>query len=165
MKRFMILAVLGTLAACGYQPVATQTVTTQLSGIEVANLPDRSGQQLRLLLTDRLQGSGATAPLYRLEVGFNERRRDLGLQKDATATRAQLTLRAEYKLIRLSDGATAAKGDVRSVASYNILQSPYGSLITEKDARSRALAELADSITRRLSLALKAPELERTGAP
>lgn len=156
MKKIFALTVIGLLAACGYTPVAAPAVTKALTGIEVANLPDRPGQQLRLLLIDRLHGGGASPAAYRLEIGFTESQRDLGLQKDDTTTRGQLTLNADYKLVRISDGVEATKGHVRSTASYNILQSPYGSLVTQTDARDRALTELADSITRRLSAALAA---------
>ncbi|HAU28695.1 MAG TPA: hypothetical protein DCW68_01095 [Rhodospirillaceae bacterium] len=155
MRRFaFILAFLAS--ACGFHPVLQarpegKAVPAEMSHIMVSGIPNRSGQILRNLLIDRF-GKTADNPTYILDITLAENIVNLGLKKDATATRAWLYLTSSFTLTRKSDGEILLHGPARASASYNILDSGYGSYITENDARKQALAVLSEGITRRLAL-------------
>jgi LPS-assembly lipoprotein len=109
------------------------------------------------MLRERLNPDGKPAdPKYVLSVTLQERRDRLFLEKDETATRANLTLRANFALRRISDGEIVAAGLSRAVSSYDILGAgfEFASVVSEEDARVRGARALSDDIKTRLALAL-----------
>ncbi len=104
------------------------------------------------LLRDRLNPSGQpTAPKYELIVQLNESIREVALESDETATRADLSIIAIYSLRRFDNQKIVSRGRSRSVSSYNILEKQFASTISEADARSRTLRDIADDIRIRLA--------------
>ena len=160
--RFALLLLLPLLAACGFeplygQPTATgQRVEQQLADVAIDNLPDRRGQQLRLLLSDRFYGTTAPAPTarYRLAVTYTASKQDLGIARDDSATRSRLNLTASYKLIDATSKEPLLEGKERAFVSYNILTGPYATLAAEENAYDRGLVQLADLLTNRVALYL-----------
>ncbi|MDJ0950053.1 MAG: LPS assembly lipoprotein LptE [Alphaproteobacteria bacterium] len=146
------------LTACGYRPLyAPQdpAAAPDMSTVKVRLIEDRSGQALRNLLLDRMNPNGEPAnPEYELEVELTEDRRNLGLRKDETATRADLTVQANYELRKVGQADIVLVGRSRSVSSFNIVQSQFATLAAETDARKRALRELSDQIVLRVALHL-----------
>ena len=74
LKPFLLLAVL-PVGGCGFTPLYGQsgnsTVAAKLDTIEVQNIPERTGQMLRLALETQLHADGApTEQLYSLTVGY-----------------------------------------------------------------------------------------------
>ena len=76
----------------------------------------------------------------------------LGVRKTAFATRANLTVKAQYRLVSLAGGETLVSGDNSITVSYNILDSEYATQAAEKDARARAVRELSEEIRTRLGV-------------
>lgn len=159
MRRRALLAAMATLplAGCGFQPLygrarAVTPVGDSLNAVAIATIQDRSGQVLRNLLIDRMH-IGGTPPVapYLLSVALRERVIDLGIRKDAVATRGQIRFTASYALTRRVDGASLLSAGARSTASYNILPSEFGTTVTAEDARRRGLEVLANDIVTRLS--------------
>jgi len=157
-----ILLVLAlALAACGYKPlygergVDNRSVADEMALIRIESIPDRIGQQMYNMLRERLNPYGKPGdPKYVLSVTLLERRDRLFLERDETATRANLTLRANFVLRRLDDGEVVATGQSRAVSSYDILSSQFASVVSEEDARVRGARMLIDDIRTRLALAL-----------
>ena len=148
--------------ACGFQPVYSEqrnASAATLASIAIAPIEDRRGQQLRNLLKARLSPKGpADRALYRLTVKLTEAKAELALRKDESATRANLTLTAEYVLERLPPYPPgAARGNAVSTNSYNVLESDYATLSAENDARDRALRTLAEEIRLRVASAINNP--------
>ena len=155
------------LAGCGFRPLnngaaapgtgtGDQTVQTtvldELAAIQIAPLSDRAGQQMHNLLRDRLNPSGQPgAPKYELQVQLRETIRELAFESDETATRADLTIVANYSLRRFDNQKTITSGRTRSISSYNILERQFASTISEADARRRTLRDIANDIRTRLS--------------
>lgn len=151
------------LAACGFQPLNSRSTNTpagnsqlsnleELGAIRIAPLSDRTGQEMHNLLRDRLNPSGQpSAPRYQLEVRLTESIRELAFESDETATRADLSIVASYRLLKLDTQKQLSSGRSRSISSYNILERQFASTISEADARSRALKDIADDIKIRLS--------------
>lgn len=144
--------------ACGFKPVYGTTAHDSAVGAALANvhidpITDRNGQVLRNNLIDRFYTDGRPAgPRYRLAVALAATEEELGIQKDATATRARLRLQASYELIEISTGQVVYRTFSRSVVSFNLLDSQFAVLATRQDAYDRGLTELADDIRTRLSL-------------
>ncbi|TWA95542.1 LPS-assembly lipoprotein [Azospirillum brasilense] len=152
-------AVLAT-AACGFQPMygnlgANSIGTAELQQVEIGGIKDRYGQKLRNLLIDRFYADGRpAAPRYRLETVLTASEQKLSLQKDATATRAQLVVNAPYQLIDAATGAILFQANARSYISYNVLEQQYGALATVENAYDRAILEISNEITTRVAAQL-----------
>ena len=149
------------LTGCGFSPMygsnsvlQPQGVSTQINNVFVDNIPDRTGQYLRNLLIDRFYKLGRPQnPEYKLLVtDLKEASIGLGIRKDASATRAQLKIRATMKLVRSLDNKVVYARNIHTITSYNILDSQFTTLVSEQDARKRGLIEMADMLTRHVSL-------------
>ncbi len=147
------------LSGCGFQPLyapsAPQAASPidRMAAIRIAPMPDRIGQQMHNLLRDRLNPRGQPGdPAYRLDVRLSESRRELGIRKDETATRANLILSARFTLREIDSKRVLLQETARSVNSYNILTSQFATAFSEADARERALRELSESIRTRLAI-------------
>lgn len=147
-------------AACGFQPLYGgigdgRDTAAVLAEVDVGIIPDRTGQQLRNELLDRMNPAGRPAdPRYRLSVTLRESATRLAIRRDNTATLASLTLTAGYELVSLSDNQSVLSGSVRSVNTYDISQEEFATVSAERDARRRAATDLADGITARVSVFL-----------
>ena len=152
-----LAACLALLGGCGFQPLYGQrdrgSVAAELAAVKIKLIENRIGQQLHNFLLDRLnpRGKPATA-IYDLIIELEESKEDLAIRKDETATRANLTLRAEYELRRVATGEILVEGFSRSVTSYNIVDSDFATLSAESDARKRAVREISEDIKVRLGI-------------
>jgi LPS-assembly lipoprotein len=161
-----LLLLLLALAACGFQPLYGRDSETgvaandELARVMVLPIRQRTGQQMHNLLRDRLNPLGQPVePSYTLSVKLIERITELGIQQDATATRAQLTMVAEYALRDMSGETVLYSGRARSANSYDILEDPYATQVSEFDARERTLETLSDTMKIRLATFFnRAPE-------
>ena len=150
------------LAGCGYHPLYGEhgadnaSVVDELALIHIEAIPDRTGQQMYNMLRERLNPYGRPEqPKYALSVALTETRENLFLEKDETATRANLTLKASFVLRRIDDGTVITTGSSRSISSYDILSSQFASVISQEDARERDARAISDDIRTRLALVLQ----------
>jgi LPS-assembly lipoprotein len=151
------------LSSCGFRPLYQSGGggdEAALATIEVVRIKDRIGQQLRVLLSEGLAPRGRSARTdYRLTVTVTERKAGLAIKKDETATRANLTIYADFNLRALhSPRLGAFSGTALSTISYNILTSDFATLSAERNARNRALRTLAEEIRLRVASALRNPK-------
>ena len=153
-----VLAV-ASLTGCGFQPLygpAQDNETSppdSLAATRIQPLKGRTGQQLHNLLRDRLNPAGQPGkPAYSLEIQLRKTTKELGIRKDETATRANLTMTANFKLRDFESRTVLLNGRSVSVNSYNILDALYATTVAEDDAVKRGLRELADDIRLRLAL-------------
>lgn len=164
-KRIAILSVCIAVSACGFRPLYAPPAEDvsggsvyafeELKAVEVALLPDRDGQYLRNKLVRLLQPEGrARVTKYGLQVSFSENKSSLDVQQSAVATRANLSVTANFSLVALSDGRAVHTGNVRATGGYNIFDSEFQTLIAEQGARERALDSIAEQIRIRIATAL-----------
>ena len=150
-----VLAASVLVASCGFRPLYAERATGvsfQLAAIEINVIDNRVGQILGNHLRDQFNPYGRPSnPLYRLGVTTNETKQDLAIRKDETATRANLTLSADFTLSHADSGKELIRGSVQSTNSYNILSSDFATLSAEDDARRRAVREIGDDIKTRLA--------------
>jgi LPS-assembly lipoprotein len=149
------------LAGCGYHPLYGQrgadnaSVVDELALIRIEGIPDRTGQKMYNMLRERLNPYGKPEQAkYALSVALTETRETLFLEKDETATRTNLTLKASFILRRLDDSSVLVTGSSRSVTSYDILSSPFATEVSKEDARERCARAISDDMRTRLALAL-----------
>lgn len=160
----MTAVLAGTLSlnACGFQPLYGQSlagpqVQPHLASIFVQPIPDRIGQVLRTKLSRTLSPkTRTTAPAYELRITLTESLSTLAVERDASATRANLTLTSSFTLVRRADSLTLYSGAVNSIASYNILTSQFATKIAKDDARARAVQDLSVIIRTRLAIYFQA---------
>lgn len=146
------------LAGCGFRPLYGSKsdapgLAAELASVEVAPIPERTGQLLRNALEQRMErAGGAYRKAYTLELEVDESTEALGLGRDATVTRANLVVTAAFQLRQ--NGTVIWSGQSRSAAAYNVLTQQYATIASERDSRDRAVTQVADDITRRLAVFL-----------
>jgi LPS-assembly lipoprotein len=151
-------AVYVSVAGCGFEPLharKTGAAPSSLAEIRIETIADRIGQQLHKLLLDKLNPKGRPAAArYVLSVKLSESLQKLGVRKDEVATRANLVMRASFRLARANDDFTLLTASAISANSYNILRSDFATLSAENDARASAVRELSDEIRTRIGIYL-----------
>lgn len=167
----LVFLLLGFVAGCGFRPLYGRhednygnAVSDQLALVRITPIGDRAGLLLRNHLFDRMTPRGSpSAPLYELEVTLSNASQSVILRKDATATRANLTLSASFNLTTLGSGTpvTVMSDMARSVVSYDILDAQFATVSAEKNAQERAVHELASDIVNRLAVYFSNPAADR----
>ena len=133
-----------TVGACGFTPIYGDggVVGSRLSRIAVTTQDDRLGYRVREQLEDALGRNGSAAPLYRLETSITQSRRPLGRRIDDTATRYELTVRAQWTLVYIGPGDPIT-GTETVTTTYAAADQPYAAIAAQQDGEERAAAELA----------------------
>ena len=155
--RGLVLVASLLLAACGFHPlyggISGDVRRLELSQITVTPIESQLGSDLRNELIDRLTPDGEPPyPQYRLDVALHEFREGLAIQKDASVTRWNYQLTADYQLFDLGTGKVVIKGSATSIAAYSVVDSQFATLSAEKDAERRAAIDLGDELDLRLAL-------------
>jgi LPS-assembly lipoprotein len=165
-RNAVLVAMLLSLAACGFHPLHGRTQTTgiaatdQLARIKIEQIPDRLGQEFHNALSDRITPKGPPSqPRYFLRVSATEAIQELGIRKDETATRANLRLSVEYTLYDSITRKAVFTSEQKTVGSYNILESDFATLAAEKDIRDRLILKVSDNIKTSLAIHLSRQNL------
>lgn len=158
-RTISFLVVLGLLGACGFRPLYGDRTgggaPYKLAMIKVEAIPDRIGQLLHNHLLTALNPRGRPRRArYILQTRVEESTSSLAVRKSAFATRANLTVNANYSLTTPAGGKTLFSAKSSITVSYNILDSEFATLMAEKDARARAVREVSEDIRIRLGVFL-----------
>ena len=145
------------LAGCGFSPLygkhgtaSAPEVMDALATVSIRSLPDRQGMKLRQILRQTMQPTGLTRAAYDLDVNFAQRVEELGIRPDATSSRANMVLSANFSLY---EGGQRVFGDhVQSIVSYNILDDQYATVASQADAENRGIKQLGEEIKTRLAV-------------
>ncbi len=156
LARWAVLTVL-TLSGCGYEPLYRQspingtTVAAGLSSVDVDWVADRSGQQLRNALEQRLApNAGNPGPRYHLKIVFNNTSADVAVRRlDATVSRADLHVVANWALLDSND-QMVWQGVSEVVLNYAVQSNQYPTIVAINNARAQGAELVADDITRQL---------------
>lgn len=149
------------LAGCGFEPLygrgsPSGAVAPQLADVEIAPIPDRRGQILRNFLIDQFYARGRPVePTHRLDVTLSVLRQSLGVARDATATRAQLVIAANYQLWDIRAEKPFFRASSRNLANFNIQTAPFANVVSEDEALEDGLRQLSEDITQRVAMALR----------
>jgi len=156
----LAVSLLFFLSGCGFEPMygtsssAAQAVDVALPNIDIANIPDRDGQYLRNKLMDRLYTGGRpdAAPYTLTFSKLNKSIVDLGIQKDATATRAQIQITTHMELVDKSTGKPVLQRDLKTVGAYNLLDDQLATIVSQQNITESILQEMRDDAVMQLSL-------------
>ena len=145
-KMFVLLCAM-SLAACGFHPLYGRGGASPalMASIYVDPIPDRTGYELRNSLTDLFDSGGGGSKQYRLKVRLSDQRKGIALQNDATITRYNYLLDADYELFD-STGKIVTSGHQSTLTAYNVVSSPYATLSAQQDAQKRAAQDLSQRI-------------------
>jgi len=144
MKLAPALALCFALAGCGFQPLyGDSRLSPQMSSIYVEPIPESIGYELRNSLIDLLRSNGQTAgKAYRLTITLSDTSQGVAVQNNATITRYNETLTANYVLTD-AKGTELTRGSLTGLSSYNVANSPYATLIAQQDSSRRSAEDLA----------------------
>lgn len=154
------------LGACGYKPLygqntgapGTPSAQRHLESISVKPIPDRVGQMMRTALMRGLNPrTKRSVHAYDISITLDETLATLAVEQSAFATRANLTLTANYVLTRRADRLNLTSGSVKSVSSYNILASEFATKAAKDDSRSRAIQDVSETLRTRLAIYFQGP--------
>jgi LPS-assembly lipoprotein len=142
-------------AACGYRPMyaggaRNSAVSRQLAAVRIGIAQDRVGQIMRTEIEQEAAAAGrGVAKEYDLTFATSLRSTELGIAKDATATRANITYTVTYTLSRGDE--MLLRQTVNAIASYNILDDQYAAVVSRESAETRTARDVAQQIVNRLS--------------
>ena len=145
------MAVLAVLQGCGFRPLygdpSTGGSSAEFALIKVEPIKDRIGQLLRNHLRTAFNPKPRTQkPRYLLKTRVSQSTASLAVRKSAFATRANLTVAANFHLLNAATAKPLFSATRSITVSYNILDSEYATLAAEKDARNRTVRELSEDI-------------------
>jgi LPS-assembly lipoprotein len=155
-----LLLLMLPLAACGFHPLYAESHRVAdepaLAAIKVMPIADRMGQQLELSLREQLNPRGLSLePRYQLSVTLAIARSDLGIQRDATATRGQVYVAASIVLADAKTSKVLYRGSARSLSAFNVVNDAFAAQVAQDDSDSRTVRDLADEIRTRIAIFLQ----------
>lgn len=163
-RLFTLLPALALLAlsGCGFTPLYGQSgdssVAQKLDTVTVANIPERTGQLLRLSLETQLHTAGApTTELYNLSVVYSIGINAIGIQADSSYTRNRYIASANWRLTPIGDPTTPiATGAASTEDAENIIDQQYFAVQLEADTVNQQLADMiASQITSQVAAYFK----------
>jgi len=159
-RALLPLLLLPPLGACGFRPLYAEREEASsepaLATIKVLPIKDRIGQMLEMSLRESFNPRGIAAdPRYTLSVTLAVSRFDLGIQRDASATRGRVDVYATIQLADAQSGKAVYNSRAQSTSSFNILDDAYAAQVAEDDARARTVRDLSDEIRTRMALFLR----------
>jgi len=159
-RALLPLLLLPPLGACGFRPLYAEREEASsepaLATIKVLPIKDRIGQMLEMSLRESFNPRGiAVDPRYTLSVTLAVSRFDLGIQRDASATRGRVDVYATIQLADAQSGKAVYNSRAQSTSSFNILDDAYAAQVAEDDARARTVRDLSDEIRTRMALFLR----------
>ncbi len=149
-RRFVFLAPVVALAACGFQPVhGTGGKGKALYGKVRVDAPDGVSSYLLVRRLEEQLGRSNT-PAYRLSVVL-----ETGIQGQAITASGNITYysvvgTADYTLRNIGDDTVVANGRVDNFTGYSATGTTAESLAAQRDAGERLMIILADQIAREL---------------
>lgn len=160
-RTFLLLILLGLgPAGCGFRPMYAGSGTSDdrldadLARVQVDQVPNRVGQQLRNALVQRLSPRGeAVGSDYSLVIEMGESVSSLGYRKDTYATVGNLILTANVRLNKA--GVILMSKTVSSTVYFDYVGPRYASIAMERDGEDRAVSQLADEIRNSVAVAIQ----------
>ena len=156
--KLVALSALLALAGCGFTPLyggdAGQGASARLDEVAVENIPERTGQMLRMSLETQLHAAGApSTELYALQVNYAIVTTDIGVLQDSATTRSRLNATASWSLAPIGDpGHPLITGTATGADALNIIDEQYFAQDMETDTLNQHLADtVAAQITSQIA--------------
>jgi LPS-assembly lipoprotein len=148
------------LSGCGFQPlhgrsgVTSGPVSAELGAIEVARIPERTGQLMRRALQQRLWAGGQSSPRYTLTAFPSFGVEQEGIRPDGLATRMRYTATANWWLTTNEvPPQPVANGAERMLDAFDLPDNQFFAADTARDAMvMRLVDQMAEDIVVRLAV-------------
>lgn len=157
MKKILILSAALTLSACGFTPMHAPQLGTdgaafkniQIDVVEAADIANQEGTfWIQQALRDRLGDNGEK---HVLEVKPKFSRRGLGISSQDVATRYDMIVTINYKLMDSATGDVLDKGKLSATSSFGAPRDPYGRSVSEQTAMQNVSKDAVDRLVVRLA--------------
>ena len=142
-----------SLAGCGFHPLygsepGESGARQVFASIYVDTIAgERVGYELRNSLIDNLEAAPRPQQAtYRLKVTVDQYLQGIAVQNNATVTRYNYTLNANYELSDIHTNKIVKSGIERTLSSYDVVMSPYATLVAQQDAQRRGAIDVASRI-------------------
>ncbi|MFT9400165.1 hypothetical protein [Acetobacter sp.] len=173
-----LLVVPVALSGCGFQPLYgtqgaknTVPVEDELKRVYVANIPERSGQLMRLALQQNMAGDGPENPDgYTLYAQPNIGQEAIDIHADNTSGRIRINAHAHWRLFTVEQNPKLlAEGDASSMDGYSALYEQYfAQTLNSETAIGRVTQALAEQITQQVATWFRThadPSVKRAQGP
>ena len=161
-RRALALASLSlVLTGCGFHPLyaprGPRDWDRDLAAISVQPIQGRPGQILELALRESLNPGGVSVPArWHLLTALSVNRSDLGIQRNATATTSELSVNAQFIIKDAKTEATVYSSSGSAIGDFDLVNDAYATQVAADAARDRAIRAVADEMTLRLTLFVRA---------
>jgi LPS-assembly lipoprotein len=146
----LVCALAAFAGGCGFHPLYGSTddgngARQVFSSIYVDPIAgELVGYELRNSLIDGLEGTPKPAEAsYRLKVTVSQYLQGIAVANDATVTRYNYTLDANYELSDIHTNKVLKRGIEQTLSAYDVVTSPYATLVAEQDAQKRGAKDVA----------------------
>ncbi|HZT51185.1 MAG TPA: LPS assembly lipoprotein LptE [Stellaceae bacterium] len=158
-RRAVLWLLLG-LGGCGFHPLYAENsplgYDPALASVEVRPVPDRIGQILVQSIREQLNPRGVRVkPRYVLSIAITVVRADLGIRRDNTSSRGELTIAATLKLSPPGSDKSVLDDALSTVTSFNRPDDAYAATVAEDSASNVAAADLGRQIAQRIAVYLR----------
>lgn len=152
MKKILIVTSALCLSACGFTPMHAPQIgdngrafkNIQIEMIEVDDVAKQEGAfWVQQALYDRL---GQDGRVHRLAVESDFNRASIGISSQDVATRYDMRVTLNYKLINPEDEKVLTFGRVRATSTFGAPIDPYGRSISEQAATKNVAKEAVDRL-------------------
>jgi LPS-assembly lipoprotein len=156
LRKTLVLTLLVSLAACGFQPIYGKRTTGADSVVPYvihinAIGGGRPGQELKVQLENLMNPlSENQSAEYHLSVALKEDLTPLVIERDRRISRYNLSYTAEYTLTEAGSGKKLHSGSSKITGSYDRVESDYATYAAQRDTANRVMREMAKDIKVRL---------------
>jgi LPS-assembly lipoprotein len=148
-KTLLLPLVAGALLLKACTPLLNsfpEGVQEKLGQVYVENIPERSGQYLRLRLMKTLGTDQIQKPRYTLSTSLQKTTKGSGVALDGTVTRVRSTVTLSYTLQDKRTGKVLKKGTLKSHGGYNYAAAAFYANTVSEQADEEALLETLCSL-------------------
>ena len=106
-----------------------------------------AGYEMRNSLIDLLHGVNRPEEAeYRLTISIRQLIQSIAIENDASITRYNYSLYANYELTDRKTGKSIVKGSENTLSPYDVVASPYATEVTERNAQKTGARDIASRI-------------------
>lgn len=169
MYKYLIVAALFCLNACGFSPLYTtlnDEKTTELTAqIHIVPIADYTGFKLQTQLADQLNPDKLTLPQkYDLVVSVNKPMlSEQNIMEDNFSSRERMILTAHYKLIDRATKKVLIDTQTTATGAYNIAKEPYATYTANKKIQEDLTKIISQTISLHLISYMRKNEATREG--
>jgi LPS-assembly lipoprotein len=148
-----LVAISSALGGCGFHPLYAND-GPQGGGQQIFHSiyvepidGEVAGYEMRNSLIDLLHGANRPEQAeYRLSITIRQIVQGIAIENDASITRYNYSLQADYTLADRKTGKTIKAGSESTIAPYDVVASPYATEVAEHNAQKSGARDLASRI-------------------